>query len=173
MINKYVRFIFVSLVVCGLCFAGGCRTKKGSGTLDGENLGSDVITGDYALGGRFEDGVRVPASEFSVDPVYFAYDSFRIADRELFKVSKVAAFMQSKGNVRLVVEGHCDERGSREYNMSLGEHRALALRASLISSGVSAERIQTRSYGEEKPVDSRHGESGWSLNRRGEFALYR
>ena len=72
----------------------------------------------------------------------------------------------------LVVEGHCDERGSNEYNLSLGENRAQAIRATLVSKGIAADRIQTRSYGEEKPAAIGSGESVWSLNRRGEFSLY-
>ena len=72
----------------------------------------------------------------------------------------------------MVVEGNCDERGSNEYNMSLGENRALAVRSHLVNLGISADRIQTRSYGEEKPAVTGTGEEVWHLNRRCEFARF-
>jgi peptidoglycan-associated lipoprotein len=72
----------------------------------------------------------------------------------------------------VVVEGHCDERGSNEYNLSLGENRATIVRNYLVQGGISADRIQTRSYGKEKPAVVGNDESAYSLNRRGEFAIY-
>ena len=72
----------------------------------------------------------------------------------------------------VVVEGHCDERGSNEYNMSLGENRAIIIRNYLVQNGIAADRIQTRSYGEEKPAVMGSDESAFSRNRRGEFAIY-
>jgi len=105
--------------------------------------------------------------------VQFAYDSFQVADTEARKVQDVADYMRRNGSVRLVVEGHCDERGSREYNLSLGEHRALAVRAHLVGLGIEGARIQTKSFGEEVPLDPGHGENAWWVNRRAEFKLYR
>jgi peptidoglycan-associated lipoprotein len=72
----------------------------------------------------------------------------------------------------VVIEGHCDERGSREYNLALGERRALAVRAYLVGLGIDATRLQTKSYGEEQPVAMGHDESSWSRNRRAEFVLF-
>ena len=126
---------------------------------------------DIALSERFEDGTRI--ADVEVDSVLFKYDSFRIEESEVWKIEKAADYLRLNSGVRLVVEGHCDERGSREYNMSLGEHRALAVRAYLIGLGADVSHIQTRSYGEERPLDTGHDESAWRLNRRGEFALYR
>ncbi len=156
------------LLACGLVVAGGCRT--GSDEM-GESLLIEELEGDHALMQRFEDGVRV--TDVSFDPVKFRYDSYQIDGGEVGKLNRVADYMRANANVNLVVEGHCDERGSREYNMSLGEHRALAVRAYLIGLGVDSARIQTRSYGEERPVDMGHNDAAWARNRRGEFALYR
>lgn len=72
----------------------------------------------------------------------------------------------------VVIEGNCDERGSSEYNMALGENRAIIVRNYLVQSGIAADRIQTRSYGEEKPAVDGHDESAWAKNRRGEFAIF-
>ena len=72
----------------------------------------------------------------------------------------------------MIVEGNCDERGSNEYNLSLGELRAIAIRDYLVSLGIDAQRIQSKSYGEEKPAVAGQGESVWAKNRRGEFAVF-
>ena len=71
-----------------------------------------------------------------------------------------------------MIEGNCDERGSNEYNLSLGELRAISIRDYLVSLGIAPNRVQTKSYGEEKPAVSGSGESAWSKNRRGEFAVF-
>ncbi len=157
-----------ALLVCMVFVTAGCRT---GGDEMGEALIIEELEGDHALMERFEDGVRV--TDVSFDPVGFRYDSYQIDGSEVGKLNQVADYLRGATDVNLVVEGHCDERGSREYNMSLGEHRALAVRAYLIGLGVDSARIQTRSYGEEQPVDMGHNEAAWTRNRRGEFALYR
>jgi peptidoglycan-associated lipoprotein len=117
------------------------------------------------------EGDRITNVTFSA--VMFEFDSFRVTSSELPKIKQVADFMRKNTAAKLVAEGHCDERGSNEYNMSLGEHRAQAVRASLVSLGIEAGRIQTRSFGEEKPADPNHNEQAWRKNRRAEFALFR
>lgn len=72
----------------------------------------------------------------------------------------------------MIIEGNCDERGSNEYNLSLGDLRATSIRAYLESIGIAPNRIQTKSYGEEKPAVIGHDESAWAKNRRGEFAVF-
>ncbi|NQU40304.1 MAG: OmpA family protein [Lentisphaerae bacterium] len=158
-------------LACG-CMAvligGGCGTTGGN---TGESLIIEELDGDHALTDRFEDGTRV--TDVSFDAVLFRYDSYQIDSSEAGKLERVAGYLADVTDVRLVVEGHCDERGSREYNLSLGEHRALSVRAYLIGLGVDSQRIQTRSFGEERPVTMGHSDADRALNRRGEFALYR
>jgi peptidoglycan-associated lipoprotein len=102
--------------------------------------------------------------------VYFDYDSAVIKTSEKKKLAAVAAAL--KGNSKkLVVEGHCDERGTEEYNRALGERRARAAQAELVSLGIDASRISTISYGKDKPVDLGHDASAWGKNRRCEFVL--
>ncbi len=161
---RYMGVLTVGVAV----LAGGCKTDSDE---MGESLIIEELDGDHALMERFEDRVRV--TDVSFDPVGFRYDSYQIDGGEVGKLNRVADYLRGNGDVSLVVEGHSDERGSREYNMSLGEHRALAVRAYLIGLGVDSARIQTRSYGAEKPVDMGHNEAAWTNNRRGEFALYR
>ncbi len=102
--------------------------------------------------------------------VHFKYDSAVVEDAEQAHLASVAQALSDQ-NLKLLVEGHCDERGTDEYNRSLGERRALALREALAKIGVDEMRIKTISYGKDKPVDTGHDEAAWSKNRRGEFVL--
>ena len=170
------RGVLKMVCVCGcVLLVAGCATRRGKrGAISDDVLTGDTVdqmAGDYALGGRFAEGDRI--TDVTFDNVLFDYDSFQIKPAELAKIERVAAYLRDNATVRLVVEGHCDERGSAEYNVALGEHRALAIRASLIGMGIDGTRIQTRSFGEERPADPGHSEAAWSVNRRGEFALYR
>lgn len=104
--------------------------------------------------------------------VQFAYDSAAIRSSERPKVDAVAAFLKNApGNVALLVEGHCDERGTEEYNRALGERRALAVREALIALGADSNRITTRSYGKDRKIDLGDTEAAHARNRRGEFVV--
>jgi peptidoglycan-associated lipoprotein len=106
--------------------------------------------------------------------VHFDFDSSVVKSSEKGNVDAVAAYMKTAGpGVALLIEGHCDERGTEEYNRSLGERRAQALRDALIADGVDGSRITTRSFGEDQPVDPGHNEAAWAKNRRGEFVVLR
>jgi peptidoglycan-associated lipoprotein len=107
-----------------------------------------------------------------VDPVFFAYDSSQVNPEEAGKVEEVANLLNKSKWQGVIVEGHTDERGSREYNLALGERRALAVRDYLISLGVDPSKIQTKSYGEEMPDNMGHDEGAWRKNRRAVFAMY-
>lgn len=102
---------------------------------------------------------------------HFAYDSAAVRKSEKANIQAVAAALSSDSSAKLLIEGHCDERGTEEYNRSLGERRALALRGALAKLGVDPSRIRTISYGKDHPVDPGHDESAWAKNRRGEFVL--
>jgi peptidoglycan-associated lipoprotein len=101
--------------------------------------------------------------------VHFKFDSAAVQDSEQANVASVGQALTGDPNVKLLIEGHCDERGTEEYNRSLGERRALALREALAKDGIDPMRIRTISYGKDKPADPGHDESAWSKNRRGEF----
>jgi peptidoglycan-associated lipoprotein len=171
---KPTRFLMAgALIVCGLTVAG-CAKKAGRGggiRTGGTTDTLDPREFDLELSERFEDGT--PVTDATFQNVQFRYDNYQIDPSEAPKIEAVADYMQSNADTRLIAEGHCDERGSREYNLALGEHRSQAVRAYLISLGVEGHRIQTRSHGEERPLDPGHGESAWRLNRRVEFSLYR
>jgi peptidoglycan-associated lipoprotein len=101
--------------------------------------------------------------------VYFAFDSSELSESAIRTLRRNADEIQARPDLNVVVEGHCDERGTIEYNLALGERRADAVRGYLTSLGVARDRIRIITYGEERPVDPGHTESAWSRNRRGEF----
>jgi len=108
---------------------------------------------------------------FKAQTVYFDFDSAVVKTGEKPKLDVVAAHLQSNPAQAVKIEGHCDERGTEEYNRALGDRRALALREQLIAAGIGPERVDTISYGEDRPVDPGHNEAAWRKNRRGEFIL--
>ncbi|MBI3678501.1 MAG: peptidoglycan-associated lipoprotein Pal [Proteobacteria bacterium] len=101
------------------------------------------------------------------DTVHFDYDKYSIKDEDRGTLQKQAAWLQKYPAVRVTVEGHCDERGTREYNLALGARRANAVKEYLVSLGVSSARVDTISYGKEKPMCLESEESCWAQNRRG------
>jgi peptidoglycan-associated lipoprotein len=103
--------------------------------------------------------------------IHFDFDKYdiRSGDAEILKEN--AALLMKYPKVKIQVEGHCDERGTNEYNLALGERRANAAKKYLLSLGVSTDRISSISYGEEKPLDAGHNEEAWSKNRRGHFVI--
>jgi peptidoglycan-associated lipoprotein len=103
--------------------------------------------------------------------VHFKFDSAVVQDSEQANIAAVAAALTADPNVKLLVEGNCDERGTEEYNRALGERRALALREALAKGGIDPSRIRTISYGKDKPADTGHDEAAFAKNRRGDFVL--
>ena len=161
--------------------ATGCKyDKAGKGGANDGTTGSDIngqdISGETGSiagvsEGKFED-LYTRCTDVDFAPVYFGFDSTVVPQGELGKIDAVAQHLTDKADRVVVVEGNCDERGSSEYNMSLGENRAIIIRNYLVQSGIAADRIQTRSYGAEKPAVDGHDESAWAKNRRGEFAIF-
>ena len=100
------------------------------------------------------------------DTIYFDTDKFDIDSEDQAALRQQAQYLQQYPNVRATVEGHCDERGTREYNIALGERRANAAKNYLVSLGVGADRVTTVSYGKERPVALGSNEQAWARNRR-------
>jgi peptidoglycan-associated lipoprotein len=103
--------------------------------------------------------------------VYFDFDRFTIRDDMKSILEKDALWLKGNTGVNVQIQGYCDERGSDEYNVALGERRAQSIREYLINYGISQSRISTISYGEERPVDPGHTEEAWAKNRRGELVI--
>ena len=188
-----------AVVLCGvLAFAvTGCRYDDPEGTGDDQAVsselaseadpnagGSDVASNvvdpnaqetslDAATGVPFDqDPNYTRCTDVDFAPIYFGFDASNLASSELAKAEAVAQHLKANPGRVVIVEGNCDERGSNEYNLSLGDLRAVSVRDYLLQIGIEDSRIQTKSYGEEKPAVQGQGESAWSKNRRGEFAVF-
>ncbi len=180
--------VMMALTVALAFATSGCRYGKANGadslgtTADDGSMNTteiatetDIEEGtidDISTAGKNFEDLYTPCTDVSFTPVYFGFDSTIIPQGELEKVEAVAAHLADKTDRVVVIEGHCDDRGSNEYNMSLGENRAIIIRNYLLESGVTEDRIQTRSYGEERPSILGSDEGAWSKNRRGEFVIF-
>jgi peptidoglycan-associated lipoprotein len=109
----------------------------------------------------------------NVQDVFFDYDSYDLRPDAQASVAKAASYLSAHPAIKVVIGGYCDDRGSAEYNLALGENRANAARTALVSAGISGSRIRVISYGKEKQFCSEENESCWQQNRRGQFSLDR
>lgn len=162
--------VVVLMLVCSLAMTS-CRDRKG-GRRAGDNIGSEVGSGEAGLATRPEGSLNILTS-VKYDPVMFDYDSAQIRESERTKLEAIGDYLKKNAEVGVIIEGNTDERGSAEYNLALGERRALAARAYLIGMGIDGTNLQTKSYGKETPVNQGHDESAWSVNRRDEFVFFK
>lgn len=152
------------------------RPGEGMYDLPPVNSGGDINSKEIGGGAQSTtfanpDDFNQDRSTFAANTVHFEYDSSVVKANEQGNVDAVASYLKSNASVGLLVEGHCDERGTEDYNNALGERRATALREALINQGVDASHVVTRSYGEYKPVATGNDESAYRQNRRGEFVV--
>ncbi len=112
----------------------------------------------------------VPAAAPLKD-AFFDFDKSAIREDQKAALNEDVAWLKANGQVKLTIEGHCDERGTVEYNLSLGERRAKAVKDYLVAAGIPADRIATISYGKERPFVLGHDESAWKWNRRGHLVI--
>ena len=148
--NKNLKNIF--LVIFTTLVLSACSTGKKSGNIDG-----DVYTG--------KETVKYLASGVP-DRVFFATNKSSLTTASRATLRKQATFLRKNKNLNVTIEGHADERGTREYNLALGERRANAVKDYLMTYGISGKRINVISYGKEKPVNPASNPLAWSQNRR-------
>jgi peptidoglycan-associated lipoprotein len=108
---------------------------------------------------------------FENQDVYFGFDDATLTSEAIEILNQKVAFLRDNAGVSITVEGHCDERGTNEYNIALGERRAQSIVSFLVNAGVPADMVKAVSYGEEKPAVMGSDESAWAQNRRGHFVL--
>jgi len=194
--NKFLLFLAI-----GAFFAGGCakhdmvkkdemvpetKTAKSADTSTVNPWPSDTAIKEQPLkeqpikeapfkdlpGGDIAKSASVVIRpEAALEKIFFDFDSYTRTTIARDTLAKNSEVMKKKAGVKIRIEGHCDERGSDEYNLALGEKRAKSAMQYLQTMGVPAERLAVISYGEEKPADPGHGESAWTKNRRDEFFL--
>lgn len=165
------------LVVLLVVTVAGCKKPRMAATIPSSGPG--------AAGGGWGEGIPLsempdsmifgeitdPEMKAIFEDIHFDYDDPSVKDSERGILENIAAWLNSNPAVVIQVEGHCDERGSNEYNLALGDRRALSVRGYLVDLGVGPDRVYTISYGEERPVDTGHDESAWWQNRRGHFMV--
>ncbi|CAB4244638.1 Peptidoglycan-associated protein [Methylacidimicrobium sp. AP8] len=159
-------FLILALLV-GV--AGCARPKKDRGTPAPEE--ESLTTSPLPNRGDFNPETDVNYAPLRAETVYFAFDSSAIPSSERGKLEKAAQWMTENSESSLLLAGHCDERGTEEYNRGLGERRALAVREYLIGLGISPQRLHTISYGKDRPVSPGHTEADYARNRRVELGV--
>jgi len=187
---KSFRLGVLILLILAISTSFGCAKKKftvgsGEGTPSGESSlvgpkeeagdmrGRDVRFRDLEPGRAGKGGADLPfeAKAFEEEMIFFEFDRYDLSPQARAILEKKAIWLKNNPKYRLRIEGHCDERGTNEYNLALGDRRANAAKNYLVSLGVEPERISTISYGEERPLDPRNTEDAYSKNRRAEFKL--
>ncbi|MEJ2745957.1 MAG: peptidoglycan-associated lipoprotein Pal [bacterium] len=173
-LTLFAGIVAVICLVCAGCAKKGAKVtipSQGMGLFGAEGAGGIPLTetpeGPFAEPEAYSDP---EAREVFVD-VHFDYNRSEIRHSERPILEGIARYMQGHPQLVIKVEGHCDDRGSNEYNMALGERRALSIRSYLADLGVAPEKIYTISYGEERPLCMEATESCWARNRRGHFLL--
>ncbi|MBF0314409.1 MAG: peptidoglycan-associated lipoprotein Pal [Oligoflexia bacterium] len=155
----------VAVFVLALSFYGCASQDK-----KGESLtGSDAAAKDATAFDLYGDSDNSKAG--ALKTVYFDFNSSTLTGSTEETLKGNASFLKENNKVKVQVEGHCDERGSIQYNLALGERRAKSVKDYLVASGVNADRITTISYGKEKPIAMGQDEDSWSKNRRGNFVV--
>lgn len=162
------RVLSVMFVVLALASCSSDKTKHGGaggeGGADGSGGEGGISSGEL---GDVTPGTQADLVANIGDRVFFAFNSSVLSDTAQETLRRQAEWLQANPDIKVTIEGHCDERGTREYNLALGERRAEAVRAYLLSLGVTKDRVATISYGKEHPEFLGSNEVAWSKNRRG------
>ena len=167
--------VMVVLLLVGACALSACSSKPSTPEAGGQGMANSGAegagaTGSNASGGAGDEEIAGPqAGLLAKRIVYFDFDSSEIKGEGTDIVAAHAKYLTANPNTRVRLEGHTDERGSREYNIGLGERRAQAVRRALLLQGAADAQISTVSYGEERPAVPGHDEAAWAKNRRVEF----
>lgn len=183
MTKRFSIGLVLLLVIPGFIFTASCAKKKVA-TEPGVSEVGEV--GD-AEAKRLEDEARARALEeerlreeraqmaarekFENEDIHFEFDKSRLLPEAQDILRDKAKWLMANPSATVIIEGHCDERGTNEYNMALGDRRATSAKSFLVDIGVAAQRMTTISYGEEKPLDLGHNEDAWAKNRRAHFVL--
>jgi len=161
-------------------FLAGCQTTSNQAPVEDKSAAASAGTQSGATTSGTQSGavsgtqtgtnpLKDPNNILSKRSIYFEFDSFVVADQYKPIIEAHAKYLAANKNAKVTLQGHADERGSREYNIGLGERRAQAVRRALLLQGAGEAQIATVSYGEERPAVAGHDESAWAKNRRVEI----
>ncbi len=160
--------LWTMTVGLGAMLSISCSKKQTTEEMDGAGDISSIDTGDAGTGTGYGAG-GVGQKVAALPTIYFEYDSFSLNSASREALGMAAQWLKANTAQKIQIEGHCDERGTTEYNLALGERRASTVRDFLTSQGVSNSQISTISYGEERPLAMGSDEAAWAQNRRAEF----
>jgi peptidoglycan-associated lipoprotein len=158
------------IAAAGLIALAGCANKPPASTAPPPMEAPPPVDNGAVTGGQTSSIIPGSAEDLRVnvgDTVHFGYNEYNLRDEDRTVLQRQASWLQKYSQVRVTVEGHCDERGTREYNLALGARRANAVKEYLVSVGVSAGRVDTISYGKERPICTQSSEDCYAQNRRG------
>ena len=172
------RRIFVGLVVmvfavAGLGLLSGCAKKELRTDMPAPEVKKKTtgLSDAELREQRLKEELARKRMMFLNEMVGFDFDKSDIRPDAAEVLKRKAAWLQENGGVNIIIEGHCDERGTDEYNLALGERRANSAKAFLVSLGIADARMETISYGEERPLDPGQSEEAWTKNRRAQFVI--
>ena len=161
--------LLTSLLALSMVTFTGCSWFS-SGSGDGEGLSEEELAAQRE--GRFgSGGIPTAEGEGMFNDIRFGYDSYAVDDQARADLEANARTLKQQSDLQVTLEGHCDERGTVEYNMALGAERARAIKSALVSLGIPSSRLDTISYGEEIPLDPGHDEMAYAKNRRVHFGV--
>ncbi len=171
---KRITLILLSLFLFGYLF--GCAGKKAlKPAVEQPKTETETKNQETTPEPVKEEPVMTESQDLTgqVDlrRIHFEFDKYRLTDEAKEILAENARALKNSPNVRITIEGHCDERGTVEYNLALGERRAQAAKNYLMELGVPDNRIQIISYGKERPMDMGHDEDSWAKNRRDDFVI--
>lgn len=173
-----MRFSLVTTFAAALLLAACSTPSEEASTTSGSGSSGTGTTQQSTTGGTDSQTIPGPGAgtqeELTVevgDRVFFDFDKYNIRADQRGTVEALAAWLDTNPSVTLTIEGHCDERGTREYNLALGERRANSVRDYLVALGINPGRLTTVSYGEERPAVLGSNDSAWAQNRRGVFVV--
>jgi len=170
-VSRHVRFSFIAVFTLCLVVALSSCSKKD--VVSDEPAINPSGAGAAGAGDAGQTGSAGDAGQASSEltTVYFAFDSSAISGESKSELKQNASWMKSNGSASVQIEGHCDERGTVEYNLALGQRRAEAVKKYLHHLGIPNSRMSTISYGKERPEDQGHDKSAWAKNRRAAFVV--
>jgi peptidoglycan-associated lipoprotein len=165
-----MRHTLPGFIGAAMIILAGCSSKSAVSTDDTSGAGYGSGKGDGAGAGvSVEDMGQGGRAGSVVGDIFFDFDSSALSSEAQQQLSQNAAWLQKHPGSAVTIEGHCDERGTDEYNIALGERRADAARSYLVNLGVAGGSLSTVSFGEERPFDPGHNEEAWAKNRRDHF----
>lgn len=175
--NVFFKIGFVVLMIGLLMTASACSKKAKVDTSDQYPQAQGPSEEELARRAQMEreqEALRLKQAalqQFENEDVYFNFDDATLTPEAIEVLNQKAAWLRENSDATVTVEGHCDERGTNEYNIALGERRAQSIVSFLVNAGISSSQLKAVSYGEEKPAVMGNDESAWAKNRRGHFVV--